>query len=137
MTDNLKASMAISASGMRAQQERMRVVAQNIANADSISLEPNGEPYRRKLIYFHNVLDREMGHEVVRVKKIDEDPSDFPLVYDPNHPLADAAGYYRKPNVTTMVESQDMREAQRSYEANVAAIEVTKSMIQRTLDLLR
>jgi flagellar basal-body rod protein FlgC len=133
----LEQSMGIAASGMKAQSERLRVVAQNIANSDSISMQPNGEPYRRKTIFFENVLNKELGAEVVKVKKIDRDKAEFPLIYDPNHPAANNEGYVARPNVDRMIEMEDMKEAQRSYEANVATIEVTKSMIARTLDLMR
>ncbi len=134
---DLNSSLEISASGLRAESARIRVVAQNIANADSLSTAPGGDPYRRKTITFHNVMDKELGHEVVKVSKVGVDPSPFELVYDPHHPASDAKGYYKKPNVDTTMEMQDMREAQRTYEANVTSIEVTKSLISSTLGILR
>lgn len=133
----LSTPIDIAASGMRAQSERLRVVAQNIANADSTSMTPGGEPYRRKTITFQNALDREMGVDMVKVTRVGRDPSDFKQVYQPNHPAANAEGYVLMPNVDTMIENQDLKEAQRSYEANLNTIQITKSMLGKTLDLLR
>jgi flagellar basal-body rod protein FlgC len=98
---------------------------------------PGGDPYRRKTISFKNQLDRELGLETVRVGKVGEDPSDFRMKYDPGNPAADAKGYVKLPNVNSLIEMSDMREAQRSYEANLKAIEVARSMLQRTIDLIR
>lgn len=133
----LASPIDIAASGMRAQSERIRVAAQNIANVDSTSMVPGGDPYRRKTITFQNVLDKEMGVEKVKVAKIGRDPSAFKQVYQPGHPAANAEGYVLLPNVDTMIESQDLKEAQRSYEANLSTIQVTKTMLGKTLDLLR
>lgn len=133
----LSDTLYIAASGMRAQSGRLRVVAENIANSDSTSTEPGGQPYRRKLITFGNMLDKELGIETVQVAKRSFDNSDFNLKFDPNHPAADARGYVLLPNVNTMVEMMDMREARRGYEANVNVIEMTRSMLNRTIDLLR
>ncbi|MFM2044779.1 MAG: flagellar basal body rod protein FlgC [Pseudomonadota bacterium] len=137
MTDDLMKSMAISASGMKAQGVRLRVISENLANANSTAPSPGDLPYRRKVVLFQNELDREMGFDTVDVKKIDVDRSDFQRRYDPGHPSADAEGYVLLPNVSTIVESIDMREAQRSYEANLNVIESTRQMIMRTVDLLR
>lgn len=134
---DLMESLMISAAGMRAQGQRLRVVAENLANADSVSEVPGGDPYRRKTISFKNQLDRELGLETVQVKKVGEDPSDFRLKYDPGNPAADAKGYVKLPNVNSLIEMSDMREAQRSYEANLRAIEVARNMLQRTIDLIR
>jgi flagellar basal-body rod protein FlgC len=130
-------SLMISAAGMRAQGQRLRVVAENLANADSVSEVPGGDPYRRKTISFKNQLDRELGMETVQVSKVGVDPSDFRMKYDPGNPAADAKGYVRLPNVNSLIEMTDMREAQRSYEANLRAIEVARTMLQRTIDLIR
>jgi flagellar basal-body rod protein FlgC len=130
-------SLMISAAGMRAQGQRLRVVAENLANADSVSEVPGGDPYRRKTITFKNQLDRELGMETVQVSKVGVDPSDFRMKYDPGNPAADAKGYVRLPNVNSLIEMTDMREAQRSYEANLRAIEVARTMLQRTIDLIR
>ena len=134
---DLMESLMISAAGMRAQGQRLRVVAENLANADSVSEVAGGDPYRRKTISFKNQLDRELGMETVQVGKVGEDPSDFRMKYDPGNPAADAKGYVKLPNVNSLIEMSDMREAQRSYEANLRAIEVARSMLQRTIDLIR
>jgi flagellar basal-body rod protein FlgC len=134
---DLMESLMISAAGMRAQGQRLRVVAENLANADSVAEVAGGDPYRRKTISFKNQLDRELGMETVQVSKVGEDPSDFRMKYDPGNPAADAKGYVKLPNVNSLIEMSDMREAQRSYEANLKAIEVARSMLQRTIDLIR
>jgi flagellar basal-body rod protein FlgC len=134
---DLMESLMVSAAGMRVQGERLRVVAENLANADSVSEVPGGDPYRRKTISFKNALDREMGLETVQVNKVGVDPSDFRMKYDPGNPAADDKGYVKLPNVNSLIEMTDMREAQRSYEANLRAIEVARTMLQRTIDLLR
>jgi flagellar basal-body rod protein FlgC len=134
---DLMESLMISAAGMRAQGQRLRVVAENLANADSVSEVPGGDPYRRKTISFKNALDRELGLETVQVNKVGLDQSDFRMKYDPGNPAADAKGYVKLPNVNSLIEMTDMREAQRSYEANLRAIEVARMMLQRTIDLIR
>ncbi len=134
---DLSKAMHISAAGMRVQGARLRVVAENLANADSTAERPGGEPYRRKTIAFENALDRELGVELVRVARYGVDPSAPPLRHDPGHPAADADGYVRTPNVEPMIELMDMREAQRSFEANLNALRLARSMIERALDLLR
>ncbi len=130
-------SIKISAAGMRAQGLRMKTIAENIANAESLSAEPGKDPYRRKIVTFRNVLDRRLGVELVTVRDIEHDKSDFKKRFEPNHPAADKAGYVKMPNVIPLVEMMDMREAQRSYRANLRIIEVAKSMLSRTIDLLR
>ena len=130
-------SMLISASGMRAQGDRLRVVAENIANAGSTAVTPGGEPYRRKVIFFKNVLDRELGVSKVEVDKRGFDDSPFNLKYEPFHPAANEQGYVQYPNVDTITEMMDMREARRGYEANLNIIEVSKAMLNQTLALLR
>ncbi len=134
---DLMESLMISAAGMRVQGQRLRVVAENLANADSVSEVPGGDPYRRKTISFKNALDRELDMETVQVSKVGVDPSDFRMKYEPGNPAADAKGYVKLPNVNSLIEMTDMREAQRSYEANLRAIEVARTMLQRTIDLIR
>ncbi|WP_119301956.1 flagellar basal body rod protein FlgC [Dongia deserti] len=134
---DLMESLMISAAGMRVQGQRLRVVAENIANANSVSEVPGGDPYRRKTISFKNALDRELGMATVQVSKVGVDTSDFRMKYDPGNPAADAKGYVKLPNVNSLIEMSDMREAQRSYEANLRAIEVARTMLQRTIDLIR
>ncbi len=136
MTDLLK-SLNISASGMKAQGTRIRVIAENIANAGSTALTPEGDPYRRKLVTFGSTLDRELGIDLVDVLSVSRDPSDFSQRYQPGHPAADATGYVQTSNVNTLVEMTDMREAQRSYEANLRVMQSSQRMLQRTIDLLR
>jgi flagellar basal-body rod protein FlgC len=134
---DLMESLMISAAGMRVQGERLRVISENIANVDSVSETPGGDPYRRKTITFQNALDREMGVNLVKVKKVGLDPSEFTRKYDPSNPAADKSGYVKLPNVNALIEMNDMREAQRSYEANLKVIEVSRGMLQRTIDILR
>jgi flagellar basal-body rod protein FlgC len=122
---------------MRAQATRLRVIAENIANASSTAESPGGEPYRRRLVGFSNVLDRVLGVEKVEVKSIFSDKSEFGRRFDPGHPAADEDGYVLTPNVNTVMEMSDMREAQRSYEANLKALEAARSMLRETLQILR
>jgi flagellar basal-body rod protein FlgC len=129
-------SMAVTASGMRAQSERMKIIAENIANANSTASTPGGDPYRRKIATVNSQFDRELGASLVASGKPITDRSDFRTRYDPGNPLADAKGYVKLPNVDALVEIMDMREAQRSYEADLTAMDATKSMLARTVDLL-
>lgn len=133
----LKNAMKISASGMRAQGERLKTISENLANADSMAKTPGGDPYRRKVISFKSELDRATGVNLVRAQKPTQDRSDFELKYDPGHPAANSDGYVKMPNVKTVIEMADMREAQRTYEANLNAVDTAKQMISRTIDLLR
>lgn len=127
----------VSSSGMRAQSERMRVIAENLANANSTATQPGGEPYRRKVLIFRTVLDRALGIERVEVDRVEGDKRPFNRRFDPGHPAADKTGYVLTPNVNALIESVDMREAQRSYEANLSMITVAKDMLRRTIDLLQ
>lgn len=127
----------VSASGLKAQSDRMRVIAENLANASSTATEPGGEPYRRKIVTFKNVLDRKLGVENVEVADIKGDQRPFDRRYDPGHPGADKNGYVLMPNVSSLIEMTDMREAQRSYEANLGMITIAKDMLRRTIDLLQ
>lgn len=130
-------SLKIAAAGMKVQGERLRVVAENIANQDAVASTPGGEPYRRKLVLFQNVLDKETGLQTVKIGKRTVDQSDFERKYEPGNPAADAQGYVLYPNVNAIVEMMDMREARRAYEANLGVVEVSKAMLNRTIDLLR
>jgi len=134
---DLKSSMLVSASGMKAQGERIKLISQNIANSDSTAQTPGGEPFRRKVLTFKNFLDRNADARVVKVDKIGSDKSDFELRYDPGHPAANSDGYVLMPNVNTMVEMADMREAQRSYEANLSVIDISRTLMMRTIQILR
>jgi flagellar basal-body rod protein FlgC len=130
-------SMSISTSGLRAQAGRMRVISENIANADSTAKTPGGDPYRRKVPTFSSELDRTLEARVVSLGRIKPDNSAFRVRHEPGNPAADANGNVKYPNVNTLVEMTDMREAQRSYEANLNIISATRRMIQRTLDILK
>ncbi len=134
---DLNDAITISGSGMEVQSARIRIIAQNIANADSTSTQPGGDPYRRKTITFANVLDQQLGVEKVTVSKYGTDSSPFKMKFDPGNPAADAQGYVKYPNVDTVVETVDFKEAQRSYEANLNAIAMSRAMIQQTLNLLK
>ena len=136
MTDFLS-SLRIAATGLHAQNARMRIIAENIANADSAGKTPTEDPYRRRIPTFEAIMDENAGGEIVKIGKIALDQSDFESRYEPGHPAADARGYVRYPNVNTLVESMDMREAQRTYEANLNVVTVTRSMLGRTLDILK
>ena len=133
---NVMDAMQISASGMKAQGDRLRVTAQNIANADTAANTPNDLPYQRKTVIFENVLDRAKGVEKVKVDRIVEDEGEFRLKYQPSHPGADENGYIKLPKINTLVETMDMREAQRSYEANLGMVRISKDMLGKTIDLL-
>jgi flagellar basal-body rod protein FlgC len=130
-------SMGIATSALRAQSGRMRVISENIANADSTAATVDGDPYRRKVPTFSSTLDRALDAKVVTLGKIRTDQSAFHSKYEPSNPAANASGYVKYPNVNPMVEMTDMREAQRSYEANLNIISATRRMIQRTLDILK
>ncbi len=130
-------TMSIAASGLRAQAGRMRIISENIANADSTPATPDANPYRRKVPTFNSELDRSLEARVVSMGRVDTDKSAFRLKYEPGHPSADANGNVKYPNVNSLVEMTDMREAQRSYEANINVISATRRMLQRTLDILK
>ena len=134
---DLATSMAIVASGMRAQTDRMRVISENIANSNSTSKTANGDPYRRKIATMQSEFDRAMDATVVKSGQPVQDMSDFRLQYDPGNPVADKSGYVKLPNVNPLVEIMDMREAQRSYEADLTVMEASKAMMARTVDLLK
>ena len=130
-------SISIAASGLRAQAGRMRVIAENIANADSTAPRPGADPYRRKIPTFRAEMDRALESNVVGLGRMRTDPSEFRSKYEPGHPAADANGYVKYPNVNALIEMTDMREAQRSYEANLNVIGATRRMLQRTIEILR
>ena len=134
---DLTNAMTIAAAGMKVQSARLRVTAENLANAESTARAPGGDPFRRKTVVFASRRDREAGIELVDVRRYGVDPTDFELRHQPGHPGADAKGYVKYPNVNPLVELADMREAQRSYEANLNALQLARAMIGRTLDLLR
>jgi flagellar basal-body rod protein FlgC len=135
---DLRSSIDISASGLRAQSLRMRVIAENLANAQSVGNTPGGDPYRRKVVTFEpDMGGGQDATQGVRVRGIANDRSAFQRVFHPGHPAADEQGYVKMPNVSSLIESADMKAAQRSYEANLNAIEAARSMAMRTIDLLK
>ncbi len=136
MADLLQ-SFKISAAGMRAQSTRLRVISENIANANSLPTEPGKMPYRRKVITFKNEFDRAAQVDLVRPEKIKSAPGEFKRRFDPSHPAADDNGYVLIPNVNTLIEVMDMKEAQRSYDANLNIIRTARSMMTKTIELLR
>ena len=129
-------SMAVTAAGMRVQSERMKVISENIANADSTSPTPGADPYRRKVPTVTSKFDRELGANLVENGKTVPDKSEFRSQYDPGNPNADKQGYVKLPNVDSLIEIMDMREAQRSYEADLTVMDATKQMLAKTVDLL-
>jgi flagellar basal-body rod protein FlgC len=130
-------TLAIAASGLRAQAGRMRIISENIANADSTPSSPGADPYRRRVPTFHAEFDRALDVQLVELGKVQTDQSDFRLKYEPGHPAADANGNVKYPNVNPLVEMTDMREAQRSYQANINVVTATRRMLQRTIDILK
>ena len=130
-------SMAVAASGLRAQSDRMKTIAENIANANSAAATPGADPYRRKIPSVTTSFDRELNANLVTSGKPIADQSEFRSQYDPGNPMADAKGYVKMPNVNSLVEIMDMREAQRSYEADLTVMDASKTMLARTVDLLR
>ena len=138
MNGDIIDALAISANGMRAQGARIRVISENVANSDTTGQTPGSDPYRRQTISFKNVLDREMGVDMVEINEIGLDKkAPFGLEFMPDHPAANTEGYVKTPNINTMMEMMDIREAQRSYEANLGMIEQSRAMVSRTIDLLR
>lgn len=137
MADPLMATLKIGASGLEVQGKRLRVVSENMANAHSTGRTPGADPYARKTISFQSEIDEAIGADVVRVASIEVHASPFRVEHDPGHPAADAAGFVKLPNVDVLVELADMREANRSYEANLQVIKQAREMIAITLDLLK
>lgn len=135
--DPLVAALKISASGLSVQSKRLEIVSQNLANARSTGDAPGADPYRRQTITFSSQLDRTLGFDTVQVSRIDVDRTAFEVEFDPGNPAADARGMVKLPNVNVLVEMADLREANRSYEANLQSIKQTRDMITATIDLLR
>lgn len=135
--DPLSAALKIAASGLGAQSERLRVVSENLANAQSTGNTPGADPYQRKTVTFATALDRDNGGSFVRVQSVDLDRSEFPIEYLPSHQAADDGGFVKMPNVNPIIEMADMREANRSYDANLQVIKQARQLISMTIDLLR
>lgn len=134
---DLVKAMEQASHGMKAQGVRMRIISENMANSETTGKTPTDSPYRRQVVTFKDAVNAADGQSEVQVDKITADPSDFTLKYEPGHPAANAEGYVKMPNVNPLLEMMDMREAQRSYEANLGVIQVSRSMLMRTIDLLR
>jgi flagellar basal-body rod protein FlgC len=134
---DLNKALNISAAGMDAQTMRLRVIAENLANQDTTGSTPGADAYRRKTITFENRVDANTGTATVQVKKISQENADQPLRYDPSNPAANANGYVKTPNVNSFIEVMDMREAERSYSANLSVLQATRTMLDRTIDLLK
>jgi flagellar basal-body rod protein FlgC len=137
MGDALISAMKTSASGLAAQSMRLRIISENLANAQSTGSTPGSDPFRRKTIAFGAELDRLSGAALVGVKAVQGDESPFKLEFDPGNPAANSAGYVKMPNVNLILEMADMREATRSYESNLQVIKQSREMISMTIDLLR
>lgn len=137
MNGDLSVSADIAVSGMKAQAQRLRVISENMANVDSVSPTPGGEPYRRQVVTFKQYVDQETGADMVKVDKIIKDKSDFIMKYDPNHPAADANGYVAMPNVNPLIEMMDLKEAQRTYEANLSVMRTSRELNSKVLDVLK
>ena len=137
MAGNLSVSADIAVSGLKAQSERLRIISENMANADSIGIRPGEDPYRRQVVTFKDYIDKETGAKMVKVDKVVPDESQFPLKYDPNHPAANAEGYVAMPNVNPLIEMMDLKEAQRSYDANLSMMQTARDMNSKVLDLLK
>jgi flagellar basal-body rod protein FlgC len=134
---DLNRALGISAAGMDAQTTRLRVIAENIANQDSTGSSPGADAYRRKTVTFGNRLDRALDADTVRVERIGRDRSEMPLRYDPSNPAANTQGYVKLPNINSFAEVMDMRDAERSYSANLAVMQATRTMMTRTIELLK
>jgi len=137
MLDSLQASLSVASSGLEAQSTRMRIVSENLANANATGRAAGSDPYQRKTVTFDAAMDRAVGAQLVKVKDVGVDQTPFRVEYDPGHPAADKAGYVKLPNVNMMIEMADMREVNRSYEANLQVVKQVRSMLSMTIDLLR
>jgi flagellar basal-body rod protein FlgC len=137
MSSDFIKSLQIAASGLRAQMGRMRIISENIANVDSVAETPGGDPYRRKIVTFSSELDRSLGANVVQLGPVQTDNSDFLVRHEPGNPAADASGNVKYPNVNALIEMTDLRDAQRSYEANLNVITATRRMLKLTIDMLK
>jgi flagellar basal-body rod protein FlgC len=137
MLDSLQTSLTVASSGLEAQSTRMRIVSENLANASATGRSPGADPYQRKTVTFDAEMDRAAGAQLVKVKDVGVDNTPFRVEYDPGHPAADSTGYVKLPNVNMMIEMADMREVNRSYEANLQVVKQVRSMLSMTIDLLR
>jgi flagellar basal-body rod protein FlgC len=134
--DDLKKASAIARHGAKFQAERLKIAAENIANEDSTGTTPGADAYRRKIIFAENKYDKKLRTTVIKTKKIDIDKADFIMKFDPHHPAANDDGYVKYPNITREIERADAAEAQRGYEANLNVMEVTNSLMQKTIEAM-
>jgi len=137
MATDLNTSLQVSAAGMDVQTARIRVVAENLANQNTTGSSPGADAYRRRTISFQNQIDKALGVETVSVKSVGTDKTDQPQRYDPSNPAADKNGYVKTPNVNSFVELMDMRDAEQAYSANLNVASTTRTMLNRTLDLIK
>lgn len=137
MRGDLSVSADIAVSGMKAQAQRLRIISENMANAESVATTKGGEPYRRQVVTFKQYVDKETGADMVKVDKVIKDQSEFIKKYDPSNPVADEQGYVSMPNVNPLIEMMDMKEAQRSYEANLSVMQTSRDMNSKILDILK
>jgi flagellar basal-body rod protein FlgC len=137
MADPLQASLRIAGAGLEAQSARLRIISENVANAQSVGSTPGSDPYQRQTITFDNEMDRTLGAPVVHVKSIGVDNTPFKIQMDPGNPAADEKGFVKMPNVDMLVELADMREANRSYEANLQVAKQSADLMTQTVNLLR
>ena len=137
MNGDLSVSADIAVSGMKAQAQRLRIISENMANAESVSATKGGDPYRRQVVTFKQYIHQETGADMVKVDKVIHDESPFVLKYDPSHPAADEQGYVKMPNVNPLIEMMDLKEAQRSYEANLSVMQTSRDLNSRILDVLK
>ena len=135
--DSLRASLRIAGSGLEAQATRLRVISENLANAQSTAGVPGGDPYTRQTITFENTLDRAYGAQLVKVKQIGLDSAPYRVEQDPGNPAADAQGWVKLPNVDVLTELADLREANRTYEANLQVAKQSSDLMNQTVSLLK
>ncbi|MFK7973593.1 MAG: flagellar basal body rod protein FlgC [Rickettsiaceae bacterium] len=135
--DHLKQAVEVSAHGSKFQAERLKIAAENLANEDSTGVTPGADPYRRKIIFAENKYNKKLNTRTIITKKIDEEKSDFIMKYEPHHPAANEDGLVKYPNVIREIERADASEAQRGYEANLSVIEVSNSLIQKTIEAIK
>lgn len=137
LNDQLQQTIDIAAAGSRFQAERLKVAAENMANEESTSMQAGGNPYRRKIVFAKNKYNKQLKTNVITISKVGIDNSPFILKYSPNHPAADLNGYVKYPNIHKEIERADASEAQRGYEANLSVIEMSKSMMSKTIDVIK
>ncbi len=137
MLDPLEAASKMAGAGLAVQSARLRVVSENLANAQSTGSVAGADPYARKTVTFESELDHALGVDLVQIKSVGTDRSPYRIEHDPGHPAADAKGFVKYPNVNILMEMADMREANRSYEANLQVFKQARDLAAMTIDLLK